>query len=647
MSTVGTSAGPRTDLGSDPAPASPPIRTRRLAVAVVAAALAGLVVAALVPSPWLAVPWAVALVVLGPTSDRLDRRLAVNLALVLGLLPVTLWLPPLLGARTAAVAALALGTAAVAGGVATRQGSLLPRVRARDGVVGAIGVLAAVVALPLALAGTPARALAMLSTGIDNAYHFAMFLEQRLGTAGSPLLAARADGSGFAFDDYPQWFHKTLTVLAQLAFGDPGSAPLELVRFARLEWVVFVLLAVLVTAAVLQALPDRVAPSLLVAVTAVLASLLLGVPGGINLLQGHLSFLVAACAPLVMFLLATGRSRPGVGLFVVLGGLVLATAAWLLLLPMAGAALLVPVVAVWRRQSALVRWGTLAGMALALVLAFLLFVRGPLLTGGGFSAVLRDGTVPRVGLPTSVPVLLGCLAVVVVLAVRHHGLGLWGHVLLVLAAVVQVAVLGGYMLAAAGTLTYYFWKLMLGSLLVAVLVTVHALVRVLAQRSDAGRIRPLLLTVPLLVAAAGLGLGLQTFTAPSAVWAAILPGSLESRTTSGDAGDVDLVLRLAATTPPQQAARTRLLATRPGDMNAAHASEWFHDLSHSATRRAVSVDDGVYDLAKHPDNTALAVRLAADTLATTDGLVVVTDPALDAAVRQAVPDAADRVTLVD
>ena len=64
----------------------------------------------------------------------------------------------------------------------------------------------------------------MLSTGIDNSYHYAMFLEQRLTAAGSPLLAANADDSGFAFASYPQWFHQLMTVLAQIGFGDAGRA---------------------------------------------------------------------------------------------------------------------------------------------------------------------------------------------------------------------------------------------------------------------------------------------------------------------------------------------------------------------------------------------------------------------------------------
>jgi hypothetical protein len=121
------------------------------------------------------------------------------------------------------------------------------------------------------------------------------------------------------------------------------------------------------------------------------------------------------------------------------------------------------------------------------------------------------------------------------------------------------------------------------------------------------------------------------------LWAAMAPGLLEQRTASSEAGDVDLPLRLAASFTPTDAARTRLLATRAQDMNPAHASAWFHAASYSATRRAMSSDDGVYDLAVDRGNLPLAVSLAQQTLALPDGRVVVTSPALYQAILDAVP----------
>ena len=216
-------------------------------------------------------------------------------------------------------------------------------------------------------------------------------------------------------------------------------------------------------------------------------------------------------------------------------GLVLVTASWLLLLPLAAAALPPPTVAMWRRQNAppLGEPGLSAAGTAAAVALFVF----PWLFGAGLRAVVRDGAVPRVGLPTLVPLLVGCPVVLLALRRRHPGSALGAHLLVAGTAAVQMAALGGYMLLTTGELTYYFWKLGLGSLLAALVVTTHAVVTVrVASAESTGRspgIRPLVAASVTLVAAAGLGVALQQFNAPSAVWAAILPASLTDRVTSG------------------------------------------------------------------------------------------------------------------
>ena len=148
------------------------------------------------------------------------------------------------------------------------------------------------------------------------------------------------------------------------------------------------------------------------------------------------------------------------------------------------------------------------------------------------------------------------------------------------------------------------------------------------------------------LAALGLGELLQDFTGPSAAWAALIPASVYARTTSGDAGDVDLVLRLARDTDPQPAALTRLLATRPNDMNAGHALVWFHALSHSSTHRAMDANTLVYDLAEHPDDISLGVEIVELTLEQPDRRVVVTDSGLAEAARTSLSrEQADRLQL--
>jgi hypothetical protein len=608
-----------------------------------------------VPSPWVSTSLALVLLVIAPTSARTDRRLAINISLAAGLAPITMWLPHVLGSRTAAVATLSMATAGVTAALLTRPRSMhgrraMPSWRRRDGLILAAAAAAAVIAAPLASPRKPERALAMLSTGIDNSYHFAMYLEQRLTASGSPLLAANADDSGFGFSDYPQWFHKLITVIGQVTFGDPGDAAEELIRYAQLQWLVFAAIACWMTAALLQSLPDRTPPSLLVPALAVTWSLVLAVPGALNLLQGHLSFLLAACAPVVIFLLAHSPRRLTPTAFVAMCGLVVVTASWMLLLPLAAAALVPTLVNAWRGQGTLWRWAGAAVAAVGAVMAIVLFVL-PWLSGVGLQAVVRDGTVPRVGLPTMAVVLTGSLAVLLLIRHRHPRSGLGAHVLVAAVAAGQLVLLGSYMLTTTGELTYYFWKLGLGSLVASLMVTTHALItaRVAAEVQDgrSGAIRPLVAALVSVAAAVGLGTALQDFAAPSAAWAAVLPSSLSNRATSGQAGEVSTVLALAENMGPQDAARTRFVATRPDDMNAAHASEWFHGLSHSATRNAVSVDDPVYRLAKDRGNLALARDIVASTLHVPGRRVVVTDPGLYRSVVASVtPEEAERLILL-
>ena len=632
----------------DTARSAPPFPTgTTLARAALGGTLAALVAgSAVAASGPIASVLALLLLVLGPTASRLDRRLALNLALVFGWVPAAAYLPPSLGPDTAAVVTISFATGMTVA-AALMGVRLTPVVRRRDLTIAAGGLLAALVALPLRSPGTPERALAMLSTGIDNSYHYTMYLERRLSSAGSGPLASAADATGFAFNSYPQWFHRMLTVLGQVAFGQPGPAPVKLVRYAQLQWVVFVATVVMVTAALLQALPRTLRPVMAIPAFAVAWSLLLGVPGSLNLIQGHLSFLLAASAPAVMFLLVvTGRF--GAAVVVALIGLVLVTASWLLLLPLAAAALVAPAVRTWSRQRVSVRWVLLAAFAAGGAGAFVLFVL-PWVTGAGVAAVLRDGTVPRVGLPTTLVLLVGPLVLLVVRMVRSPASGLEGHVVVILVGDLVLAAVGGYLLRETGELTYYFWKLGLGTLLVALLVTTHAVVTWAAEpgRVHAATRRSGVLTAGIVGLAAVLGLGsvLQDFTAPSAAWAVITPVSLATLPGSGQAGDVTVPLRLAASLAPSDAAAVRLLATRDVDMNAAHASEWFHALSHSSTVAAVSVDDGVYDLAEDTSDTALAVSLARSTLARPDGRVVLTDQALyHLIVRSVPPDEARRVT---
>ncbi len=597
-------------------------------------------------SPALTSLLAVVLVVLAPTAARLDRRLALNLALVFGWVPAALYLPPALGPRTAAVAALSAGAGLTAAALA-RGTRLVPTWRRRDVALPVGGVLAALVALPLASPGDPGRALAMLSTGIDNAFHFSMFLEKRLTGAGAGLLPGM-DTTGFA--NYPKGFHSFLAVVAQTRYGDVGASTVELERYAGSQWVVFVLLTLLVTAGFVQALPDRTTAGVTVPGLVIVWSLVLGIPGGLNLVQGHLPFLVAAWVITVAVLLTVTADRVTVLSVVAVLGLVLTATSWTLLLPFAAVAAAYPVVVLWRRQRAGVRWVVALAFGLVALGAAALVV--PLAASSAIRDLTRDGTVSRVS--PIVLVLLIVAPLLIVLDLRRRlgeRMPLLPHLTVLAAGVAQLAVLAAYLLSATGTLTYYFWKLAIATLIVTLPLTAQVVAVAVSRTAPSERARPttrvLVATIVSVVALVGLGSALQKFAAPSAAWAAGIPTLLADRASSDSAGDVDAVISLATTTTLRDAERTTLIATREEDMLAGHASVWFHALGPTTSGRAMSTNDQLFEIGEHPNDFALVVALARSALEAPDGRVVVTDPTTFAEITRLVePGGADRVVLV-
>ena len=77
-------------------------------------------------------------------------------------------------------------------------------------------------------------------------------------------------------------------------------------------------------------------------------------PGGPNLLQGHLNFLLAALAPAVILLLTMTSEPPRLTEWVAVCGLVVVAAAWMLVLPLA----LVATWAAWQRVRGIGGMGT-------------------------------------------------------------------------------------------------------------------------------------------------------------------------------------------------------------------------------------------------------------------------------------------------
>jgi hypothetical protein len=622
-------------------------RTGRSAAAGLAGAVLALVVQAILGPSVILTAAMVAVTLMAPTAERLNRRLALNGALVLGWFPVAMWFPGGWGPVNDGQAALAAGLGLATAAAVAAPHRIRPTVRRHDGLIALTGLSAALVMWPLIAARSPARALSVLTLGWDQTSHFAMYLEQRFAEAAPPFLPMAPDGGTYAFGTYPRWFHSLAAVLADAGIGPAEAVGSELVMFATLQWGLFVLLVIVVVAATLQAL-ERGGNTQAVAACLLLASLVVAVPGGLNLMQGHLSFLLAALAPALIYLLAVSDEAPSIAEFAAVAGLVVIAGSWMLVLPIA-------LIACWpatqralqlRNASGRIMVAVLSAASLALTALLLLGSWRQLPTSGpaegegaapsrsAAAAVAMDGDIISI-----VP------AVAIALLAGAFGLTLWWrtraatprHPSTVLAmtavALVQTIMLGAYLIATTGELTYYFWKVSIAMLLAVGVTLIGAWpTRHPAPEGDSESSAPLrrvlVIVTVALVATAGLGVALREAAAPSLWWAFGIHQLLDQRAEAPERAEE--LLAQTSGLDPTRANHTTLLATRDEDLNAAYAQLWFHTL---ARARFGSSDQFTGDLfalgqSDHPSQQQLAVDIAEAALDMPGGEVLVTDPAL-------------------
>ena len=637
---VSASVGVRSPLGV----------TRRRAVAAVCA---GTALALLM---WLLWQWtdsqvtlvigAVLLLALAPTASRINRRLAVNLALLAGWLPLAMWLPASsLPREPGAIVVLAATGVVGALGVAQPH-RLLPRLRTRDGLVVVGGLLAAWVARPLLDPSSSEEALSLLTLGWDNASHFSMFLEQRLAEAAPPFLPPPSDGSGWFFQHYPQWFHSGLAIAADVTTGAAGTAASELVHYAQLQWLAFVAIAVFATSTMLQAL-ERVDGLGVLAAAVSVWSLVIAVPGGPNLLQGHLNFLLAALSPAVILLLTMTSERPRLIEWVAVCGLVVVAAAWMLVLPLA----LVAAWAAWKRVRGIGGIGTETAVLVVAAVAAGVSVFHAMTSLGSPAAehVTSDGPVVSVSPMFAWVVLVGAVALTALWTRAPRSAGTELRLLLAFTttALALTAAVGAFQLWSDGEVTYYFWKVSLAMVVAVILAVLAAgLNRAQEAGDDTGGLRRLVPVAGLTVAAVlGLGLFLQGVPVPSATWALSVPSFLTER--QRDTRQAEFLLRATAGLRPDEAAKMRLVMTREEDLNAGYAQQWFHGLSSARTTRAGALDADLFFLGLQPGRRDLATDLVHRALASPGVRVLVTDAGLHAHLLGVLPpDEARRVMLV-
>lgn len=429
------------------------------------------------------------LLVLAVPSSRLGvRRLLLAAGCAAGVLPALWWWDLPLGPVGRVGVLLALLAGGLTGvllwhgprAVGARARLLVPAWRPVDLAVAATAALAALACRGLLAVRTGAEALAALLPAWDSSAHVDMVLMLRRAGAVVPSLPDPAVGEAWKFADYPQGYHAVVaTTVELLGSATPGANAAELVLLVRAQGFVLATVAVVLVAGLcaLPAAPRR--PGAVALGAAGVAGVVLLGPGAAAFASGFPNFVLGCAMTAAAVLLAVTVPRVlAPAPLIALGGLVVGIAhCWVPLLALALPAVALAAVprhrggwrTVWRGGprarvlGVVVALLTAAGVGVALATLRRLRASEVLVIPGGIE-------VPPAGLMLALVVA----AVAVPLAARGRRTP-W-LALVPAAGLVASAGVAALQLRGAGELSYYFWKLVLGTVLVATVVLAAALV---------------------------------------------------------------------------------------------------------------------------------------------------------------------------
>ena len=429
-----------------------------------------------------------------PSSRSLSRRIALNLAIVAGVVPILWWTPwPADGAaRSGVVCGILVGAVVCLAVWSPRTRALLPpRLRAVDAILPVVVVICGAIFAPFFAVTSGPISVAMLTqvTGGDAIGHFHVFeMIRRTGQAivwSSPV----GSSSTFAYSFYPEHFHSLAVFAAQLWGGagvgsiDHESGLYGIGMSFAVSLGFLALVAAVISLRSLQRAPVLAVP----AAAAVVSMMMLGF--GVTLLgYGFPNFVFGISATGLGLLLAMDRRPTRLVPLIAIGATLVAAAhSWALLAPLAGIAFAFAVVRLpWRRLRARPRraiapvtvvlaTGLATGYALVLVV---------LATG-----VAGSGTLELTGAVPTNPVLVtfACLVVLIVLgtilvlrARRRRAPSddaIVGAVVVAFGLTAAALALGliAVQLGQLSELRYYAYKLLDGVILLAGTVGVAAL----------------------------------------------------------------------------------------------------------------------------------------------------------------------------
>ncbi len=371
------------------------------------------------------------------------------------------------------------------GPVRERAARLVPRFRGVDAVaVSGVGVIVAYL-WPLLQSRSAVDAFSVVQRGWDHVSHFDM-VRMILGEGQLIPLAPMSDTGAWANDSYPQGMHSTVAMVFELTrWGGRLGGIEDLAAYLQATTLTYAasLTAVVCSLCAVPELRRRPGRAAL-AVSALLLAWTLSPGGGILHQSGFDNFVMATAGVACLLLLLTGCPRIIVsGPTVAASGALMAVAHnWMLLLPMAGAAVLAAWWPLRRRRFPSGRSGQ-AGLGVLVTATAIGVLAGvvQVLSARGTGQLLLDGGFPTHNLAGYVaPIVAGLMG-----ALLLRGRGRWARgAAVIVAGLATFAWVASAQMVATGHVGYYGIKLLTAVMLVALTTLVH-----LAAKAPALQIR--------------------------------------------------------------------------------------------------------------------------------------------------------------
>lgn len=234
-----------------------------------------------------------------PTARELSKRVLYSGLILLGLAPLTWWLPERIIGIDHGTLLLGIAGGALASYIfsarpaAHRIRELLPTAKWIDAVPFAAAALSALSVGSMITLRAPLAALTFMTSRWDFQSHFDIYYMLRTHGEAIPTIPPPATNTSWGFAEYPQGFHALLATIAELLRPRPTTLESDLVAFMNIQGLL-VALTVLIVIAGICALPTiRRHPMILTPAIAIVAAAWIYGPGAIPTYEGFANFYLA------------------------------------------------------------------------------------------------------------------------------------------------------------------------------------------------------------------------------------------------------------------------------------------------------------------------------------------------------------------